>query len=116
MIEGSGSISLTNGSGFGSGRPTNIKIQRIRIRIRNTGTNNAGIASAEQNHHCESAAGGGTPATAKAFAHHQTRLQYSKVASHNMDASIGSGASKIRYDGSRYALATVGSKITNYGN
>ena len=31
MIEGSGSISLTNGSGFGSRRPKNIWIIRIRI-------------------------------------------------------------------------------------
>jgi hypothetical protein len=34
MIEGSGSISLTNGSGFGSGRPKNIWILRIQIWIR----------------------------------------------------------------------------------
>ena len=34
MIEGSGSISLTNGSGCGSGRPKNIWILRIRIRMR----------------------------------------------------------------------------------
>jgi hypothetical protein len=34
MIEGSGSVSLTNGSGFGSVRPKNIWILRIRIRIR----------------------------------------------------------------------------------
>ncbi len=35
MIEGSGSIPLTNESGFGSGRPKNMWI-RIRIRIRKT--------------------------------------------------------------------------------
>ncbi len=34
MIEGSGSVSLTNGSG--SGRPKDIWILWIRIRIRNT--------------------------------------------------------------------------------
>ncbi len=34
MIEGSGSVPLTNGSGFGSGRPKNIRILRIQIRIR----------------------------------------------------------------------------------
>ncbi len=34
MIEGSGSVYLTNGSG--SGRPENILILRIRIRLRNT--------------------------------------------------------------------------------
>ncbi len=39
MIEGSGSISLTNGSGCGSGRPKNIWILRIRILIRNTDRN-----------------------------------------------------------------------------
>ncbi len=39
MIEGSGSIPLTNGSG--SGRPKNMWIRwiRIRIRIRNSGKN-----------------------------------------------------------------------------
>jgi hypothetical protein len=101
MIEGSGSISLTNGSGFGSGRPTNIW-----IRIRNTGTNNAGIASAA-----------GTPTIIrtkparwvsgrKGDQQQQNRLCNnrhacsSKIASHNMDTSIGSGASKIRYDSS----------------
>ncbi len=36
MIEGSGSVSLTDGSGFGSGRPKNTWILRIWIRIRNT--------------------------------------------------------------------------------
>ena len=38
MIEGSGSVSPTNGSGFGSGRPKNIWNLRIwiRTRIRNT--------------------------------------------------------------------------------
>ncbi len=35
MIEGTGSMTLTNGSG--SRRPKNIRIRRIRIRIRNTG-------------------------------------------------------------------------------
>jgi hypothetical protein len=33
MIQGSGSVSLTNGSGCGSGRPKNIWILRIRIRM-----------------------------------------------------------------------------------
>ncbi len=37
IIEGSGSIPLTNGSGSVSGRPKNM--WRIRIRIRNTGKN-----------------------------------------------------------------------------
>ncbi len=32
VIEGSGSIPLTNGSGSGSRRPNNIRIRRIRIR------------------------------------------------------------------------------------
>jgi hypothetical protein len=36
MIEGSGSIPLTNGSG--SSRPKNIRIRRIRLRIRNRNT------------------------------------------------------------------------------
>ncbi len=39
MIEGSGSIPVTNGSGSGSRRPKNMWI-RFRIRIRNTGSNN----------------------------------------------------------------------------
>ena len=34
MIEGSGSIPLTNGSGSGARRPENIRIRRFRIRIR----------------------------------------------------------------------------------
>ncbi len=37
MIEGSGSVSLTNGSGCRSGRPKNMRI--LRIRIRNTAGN-----------------------------------------------------------------------------
>jgi hypothetical protein len=32
MIEGSGSITLTNVSGFGSGKPKNMWIRWIRIR------------------------------------------------------------------------------------
>jgi hypothetical protein len=36
MIEGSGSVPLTNISGSGSKRPKNIRLRRIRIRICNT--------------------------------------------------------------------------------
>jgi hypothetical protein len=36
VMEGSGSVPLTNGSGFGSGMPKNIRILRILIQIRDT--------------------------------------------------------------------------------
>ncbi len=45
MIEGSGSIPLTNGSGPGSGRPKNMWIRWIRIRIRNTGIRDGKICN-----------------------------------------------------------------------
>ena len=53
MIEGSGSVRLTNGSGSGSRRPKNIRIRRIRIRntgfnpISDLGFNLAGVAGEE---------------------------------------------------------------------
>jgi hypothetical protein len=44
MIEGSGSLPLTNGSGSGSMRPKNLWIRWIRIRIRIRNTEPAGVA------------------------------------------------------------------------